>query len=108
MARRVGENFDSERVGLAPVRGNKVSGKWRPVRTNTSEDVITVTYKVTTDGLAMSDLTGDSFTAKFDGKEHPFKGDPGITGVSLKQIDENTIEAADIRSGSDYRLSHDR
>jgi hypothetical protein len=76
-----------------------VSGKWRPVRTNTSEDVITVTYKVTTDGLAMSDPTGDSFTAKFDGKEYPFKKDPGITSVSLKTIDENTIEETDIRKG---------
>jgi hypothetical protein len=47
----------------------------------------------------MSDPTGDSFTAKFDGKEYPFKGDPGIPGVSLKKIDENSIEETDIRKG---------
>jgi hypothetical protein len=100
-----GGKFDSERVGIAPAGGNKVSGKWRPVRTNTSEDVITVTYQVTTDGLAMSDPTGDSFTAKFDGKEYPFKGDPGITGVSLKKIDENTIEETDSRRGKVITVS---
>ena len=94
-----GGKFDSERVGEAPAGANKVSGKWRPVRTNTSEDVITVTYRVTTDGLAMSDPTGDSFAAKFDGKEYPFKGDPGITSVSLKKIDENTIEETDMFHG---------
>jgi hypothetical protein len=91
--------FDSERVRDTPAGANRVSGVWRPVRTNTSEDIITVTYQVTADGLAMSDPTGDSFNAKFDGKEYPFKGDPGITGVSLKKIDENTIEETDIRKG---------
>jgi hypothetical protein len=94
-----GGQFESERVGGAPAGGNKVAGEWRPVKTNTSEDIITVTYKVTTDGLAMSDPTGDSYTAKFDKKEYPFKGDPGITAVSLKKIDENTIEETDIRKG---------
>lgn len=87
--------FDSERVGSPQAGANKVSGEWRPVRTNTSEDLITVTYRVTAAGLSMSDPTGDPFGAKFDRKEYPFKGDPGITGVSLKKIDENTIEETD-------------
>jgi hypothetical protein len=95
-----GGKFDSDRVGGVPAGANKVSGAWRPVITNTSEDVITVTYKVTEDGVAMSDPTGDSFTARFDGKEYPYKGDPGITGVSLKKIDENTIEETDIHNGN--------
>jgi hypothetical protein len=98
--------FDSERVGVAQAGVNKVSGNWRPERTNTSEDVITVTYNVTADGLAMSAPTGESFTAKFDGKEYPFKGDPGITGVSLRKIDENTIEETDICKGRVITVSH--
>lgn len=91
--------FESERVGVVASEGNKVAGEWRPVKTNTSEDVIAVTYKVTADWLVMSDPTGDSFTAKFDGKEYPFKGDPGVTAVSLKRIDVNTIEETDMRKG---------
>jgi hypothetical protein len=92
--------FDSERVGGAPAgAGNKVSGEWRPVKTNTSEDEITTTYKVTAGGLAMSDPTGDSYTAKFDGKEYPFKGDPGVTSISVKKIDENTVEETYLRKG---------
>jgi hypothetical protein len=47
----------------------------------------------------MSDPTGDSFNAKVDGKKYPFKGDPGVTGVSLKRIDGNAIEETDIRKG---------
>lgn len=91
--------FESQRIGDVPAEGNKVSGKWRPVTTNTSEDEITSTYKVTADGLSMSDPTGDSYSARFDGKEYPYKGDPGITSVSLKKIDEYTIEETDKRKG---------
>jgi hypothetical protein len=106
-----GGQFDSERVGGAPAGANQVSGEWRPVKTNTSEDVITVTYKVTADALVMSDPTGNSFTAKFDGKEYPFKGDPGITSVSLNKLDENTIEETDICNGkviTVFRMTVDR
>lgn len=89
--------FESRRVGNVPAEGSKVSGEWQPVKTNTSEDEITSTYKVTADGLSMSDPTGDSYSARFDGKKYPYKGDPGITSVSLKRIDENTIEETDLR-----------
>ena len=100
-----GGKFDSERVGGAPAGANKVSGEWRPVRTNASEDVITTTYKATADGFAMSDPTGDSYAARFDGKEYPFKGDPGVTSVSVKKIDETTIEETDKRKGKVIAVS---
>lgn len=95
--KKSGGEFDSERVGRAPEGANKVSGEWRPVRTNASEDVITTTYKATAHGFAMSDPTGDSYAARFDGKEYPFRGDPGVTSVSVKKIDETTIEETDRR-----------
>ena len=47
----------------------------------------------------MSDQAGDSYTAKFDGKDYPYKGDPGTTSVSLKKIDANTIEETYKRNG---------
>lgn len=47
----------------------------------------------------MADPIGDSYTAKFDGKEYPVKGDPGITSVALKKIDANTIEETDRLNG---------
>jgi hypothetical protein len=97
--------FESQRVGDVPAQGNKVSGEWRPVKTNTSEDEITTTYKVTVDGLSMSDPTGDFYTAKFDGREYPYKGDPGITSVSLKRIDKHTIEETDLRKGKVITVS---
>lgn len=47
----------------------------------------------------MSNPTGQSYTAKLDGTEAPFKGDAGTTSVSVKQIDKNTIEETDMRNG---------
>lgn len=92
--------YASTRVGTAPEGANKISGAWRPEKWETaSENSLTVTYKVTDDDLGMTDLTGDSYTAKFDGKDYPYKGDPGTTSVSLKKIDANTIEETDKRNG---------
>ena len=92
--------FTSTRLAAAPEGANKVSGSWRPDKLeNISESVLTVTYKVTDDGLSMTLPTGESYTAKFDGKDYPYKGDPGTTSVSLKKIDANTIEETDKRDG---------
>jgi hypothetical protein len=90
----------SKRVAPAPEGANKASGSWQPDKIdNISENVVTWSFKVTADGLKMTDSTGDSYTAKFDGKDYPYKGDPGTTSVSLKKIDANTIEETDKRDG---------
>jgi hypothetical protein len=92
--------YTSERVGDAPAGANKVSGEWHANKIeDASDSVSTFTYKVTGDGISMSDPTGDSYTAKVDGKDYPYKGDPGTTSVSLKKIDDNTIEETDKRNG---------
>ena len=95
-----------DRVGNAPASGNKVSGTWQQRKLeNASENITKVTYKASDDGLSMSDLLGDSYDAKFDGKDYPYKGDPGTTSVSLKKIDANTIEETDKRNGKAISVS---
>jgi len=90
----------SKRVGAAPAGANKTSGSWQQQRLeNASESIMTVTFKASDDGLSMSNQVGASYTAKFDGKEYPYKGDPGITSVVLKKIDKNTVEETDKRNG---------
>ncbi len=92
--------YNSDRVENAPAGANKVSGTWQPGKIEgASESVSTFTYKATADGLSMNDPTGDSYSAKFDGKDYPYKGDPGTTSVSLKKIDANTVEETDKRNG---------
>jgi hypothetical protein len=99
--------FNSDRVGDAPAGSNKVSGTWHANKVEGASDNVSLfTYKVTADGLSMSDPTGDSYTAKFDGKDYPYKGDPGTTSVSLKKIDDNTIEESDKRNGKVITVFH--
>ena len=50
------------------------------------------------------------WTAKFDGKDYPVKGDPGRDAVSLKKIDDYTVkgdparDAVSVKKIDDYNL----
>jgi hypothetical protein len=90
----------STRVSAGPAGAHAVSGSWRTSKVNTvSSNGLTVTYEGTGDGLKMSDPNGNSYDAKFDGKDYPIQGDPGHTMVSLKRIGNDTIEETDKRDG---------
>ena len=90
----------STRVSPGPTGSHAVSGSWRTSKVNTvSSNGLTVTYQGTADGLKMSDPNGNSYDAKFDGKDYPIQGDPGHTMVSLKRIGDDTIEETDKRDG---------
>lgn len=89
-----------KRTADGPPGAHKISGTWKPQKIEAASDSITlITYKVAGSALAMHDGQGDSFDAKLDGKDYPYKGDPGTTSVSLKKIDANTIEETDKRNG---------
>jgi hypothetical protein len=88
------------RVSPGPSGSHPLSGAWRQTKIDTiSNNGLTVTYQGTADGLKMSDLNGNSYDAKFDGKDYPINGDPGHTMVSLKRVGNNTIEETDKREG---------
>ncbi|SRR6266700_3043189 len=89
-----------ERTASAPAGANKVSGTWKPAKFESASDTMTTfTFQTTGDGISMSDRQGDSYMAKFDGKDYPSKGDPGTTSVAVKKIDANTIQETDKRRG---------
>jgi hypothetical protein len=90
----------STRVSKGPGGSHAVSGSWRTDKVNSvSDNGLLVTYEGTQDGLKMSDPNGESYDAKFDGKDYPVEGDPGHTMVSLKRIGNDTIEETDKRNG---------
>jgi hypothetical protein len=90
----------SMRVSPGPSGSHAVSGAWRQTQIkNISNNGLTVTYQGTADGLKMSDMNGNSYDAKFDGKDYPINGDPGHTMVSLKRVGNDTIEETDKRDG---------
>lgn len=90
----------STRVGPGPAGSHALSGAWRTSKVEgVSSNGLTVTYQGSANGLKMSDPNGNSYDAKFDGKDYPIQGDPGHTMVSLKRIGDDTIEETDKRDG---------
>jgi hypothetical protein len=81
------------RVGSAPAVAHAASGSWRTTKVEgVSEPAMFMTFKVSQDGVSMSNRTGESYEAKFDGKDHPGKGDRAGGTVSLKRLGQNSIE----------------
>jgi hypothetical protein len=88
------------RVAKGPAGAHALSGSWRVEKaTDLSDSISTVTYKGTENGLEMSQPNGTSYAAKFDGKDYPYKGDPGTTSVSLKRISDRQVEETDKENG---------
>jgi len=94
------------RVKPGAAGSHALAGSWRIEKYDTiSSNGLTVTYQGTADGLKMSDLNGNSYDAKFDGKDYPINGDPGHTMISLKRIGNDTIEEIDKRDGKVIGIS---
>jgi hypothetical protein len=89
-----------KRVAKGPAGANLISGSWRDEKTeDMSDSALTFTFKSNGNELMYSTPTGQSYTAKLDGGQSPYKGDPGTTTVSLKRINDRTIEETDYRDG---------
>lgn len=81
------------RVSAGPAGAHAISGSWRTQKVeNVSDAGLTMTFKGTADGLTMMTPTGESYDAKFDGKDYPVKGDRAGGTVSLKKVDDSSIE----------------
>src|SRR5450755_2117156 len=94
------------RVAKGPAGSHAISGSWRTTKIDSvSDNGTTFTYKVDGDTLNMSTPTGQSYSAKLDGTDSPFKGDPGTTSVSIKRLGKNSIEETDKRDGKVISVS---
>ena len=78
---------------------HRVSGSWQP---DTLQDAnaaaLTYAYQMTNDQFSMH-WNGQSFNARFDGNKYPVHGDPGNTMVSVKRLNDRTVEQTDHRQG---------
>jgi hypothetical protein len=94
------------RVKKGPEGANAISGSWRAEKFDSvSDNGLSFTYKVTGDTIEMTTPTGQSYTAKLDGTEAPYHGDPGITSVSVKKLGPSIIEESDKRDGKVISVS---
>jgi hypothetical protein len=94
------------RVAKGPAGAHAISGSWRTTKFDSvSDNGTTFTYKVDGTTLNMTTPTGQSYSAKLDGTDSPFKGDPGTTSVSIKRLGKNSIEETDKRDGKVISVS---
>src|SRR5713226_5681651 len=97
---------EETRVAKGPAGSHAISGSWRMSKMESmSDNGLAFTYKVAGDSLTMTNPTGQSYTAKLDGTEAPYKGDTGTTSVSVKKVDMNTMEETDKRDGKVITVS---
>jgi hypothetical protein len=87
------------RVGKAPAGANGTSGSWRINKSKLSENELIMTFKSSGDELSMSAPTGESYTAKLDGKDYPAKGAFSYNSICLRRVDDRTIEETRKRDG---------
>jgi hypothetical protein len=88
------------RVQAGPPGSHSVSGAWRSTGfQDFSDNGLLMTFKVDGDRLNMTTKTGQSYSAKMDGTEAPYKGDPGITSVSVMKTGASSFTETDKRDG---------
>lgn len=86
------------RIAKGPAGSHAISGSWQTSKIeNVSDEWLVFTFKVEGNRLEFSRPTGQSYNAKLDGTEALVKGDADSNGVSVKRINENTIEETDKR-----------
>ena len=91
--------YSEKRVAAAAAGAHGISGSWQLEQMGEANDALrTVRYEMKGEHFTMH-WNGQSYDAKFDGKEYPVTGDPAHTVVSLKRIDDNTVEETDRRKG---------
>jgi uncharacterized lipoprotein YmbA len=86
------------RVASGPSGAHAISGSWQQQQVQGNDTLRTMQMQMTADGFNWHQ-NGQSYDAKFDGKEYPVVGDPGHTSVTLRKIDANTVEEIDHRQG---------
>jgi len=91
--------YTEKRVAAGPAGAHALSGSWLQDQMNNANDALSlVQYAMTPEQFSMQ-ANGQSYVAKFDGKQYPVTGDPGNTKVSLKKIDDHTVVESDYRQG---------
>ncbi len=91
--------YTEKRIAAGAAGAHALSGSWLQDQLTAANDAVRkVAYAMTADQFSM-EANGQSYAAKFDGKQYPVNGDPGQTKVTLKKIDERTVQETDYRQG---------
>jgi hypothetical protein len=88
--------ISSQRTGPRPAGGHALSGRWRIDQMDLVDHQEDTRYRIVDGVLSMADGFGRSFDARLDGTPAPYWGDARYTSVSVRSIDETTIEERDL------------
>jgi hypothetical protein len=94
------------RIAKAPAGAHTLSGSWQPLKMESISDrELLVTYKLEGEIFSMSRPTGQSYTAKLNGTDAPYRGDPDTNGVAVKRVSKNVLEETDKLNGKAVSLA---
>jgi len=89
-------------VAKGPAGSHAVSGSWRATKfESVSDNGVLMSLALTGSTLKMTSPTGQSYAAPLDGTDSPYSGDPGQTSISMKMVDDHTINEIDKRDGKE-------
>lgn len=95
------------RISKGPAGSHAISGSWRAEKSeNVSSNGTRFTFQSTGDGLKFSDNNGVTWEAKFDGKYNPEQGDPGNSMMSLKKVNDHSLDYTEQRDGKTVTTGH--
>jgi hypothetical protein len=98
---------EATQVAKGPAGSHAISGSWRTTKlTNVSDNGLLTTYALSGTTLKMTTPTGQSYSAPVDGTDSPFMGDPGQTSVSIKRVNDSTVDETDRRDGKVIGSAH--
>jgi hypothetical protein len=98
---------EATQVAKGPAGSHAISGSWRTTKfTNVSDNGLLTTYALSGTMLKMTAPTGQSYNVPVDGTDSPFMGDPGQTSVSIKRVNDSTIDETDRRDGKVIGSAH--
>jgi hypothetical protein len=90
----------SKRVADGPAGSHAISGSRVADKVESVSDNAGIfTYKVNGDEIIMTTRTGESYTAKMNGAEAPYTGDPGVTTISVKLLGNRALEETRKKDG---------
>ena len=94
-----------DRIGNPVPGANLTSGSWKDRTLSGPFDGLLVTYTTKGGELTMSAPTGSGWTAKFDGNYYPVTGSYRADSVSLKKVNEQTIQMSFKLNGTLVRVN---
>jgi hypothetical protein len=92
--------------GKHPAGSHAVSGSWRTSKIESiSDNGLILTFKADGDSMNMSTPAGQSYSARLDGTDAPYKGNSAINGVSVTRLSKGTIVETDKHDGKEVRVT---